>query len=93
MVARLRTVVRVCMLAFMLVPLGLTVPVASADPLDPPLAPFDALVMFQTSGDPWTAAEKAALERYQRPATASRRSTTRPTCAATTSGGTTSSAR
>ena len=27
---------------------------------------FDAIVMFQTSGDPWTAAEKAALEAYQR---------------------------
>lgn len=32
---------------------------------DTDLAHFDALVMFQTSGDPWTAAEKAALERYQ----------------------------
>jgi len=32
---------------------------------DADLARFDALVMFQTSGDPWTAAEKAALERYQ----------------------------
>ena len=33
---------------------------------DTDLARFDALVMFQTSGDPWTAAEKAALEKYQR---------------------------
>jgi type 1 glutamine amidotransferase len=33
---------------------------------DTDLARFDALVMFQTSGDPWTAAEKAALESYQR---------------------------
>jgi hypothetical protein len=33
---------------------------------DTDLARFDALVMFQTSGDPWTAAEKAAMERYQR---------------------------
>ena len=32
---------------------------------DADLARFDALVMFQTSGDPWTAAEKAAMERYQ----------------------------
>lgn len=32
---------------------------------DEDLARFDALVMFQTSGDPWTADEKAALERYQ----------------------------
>ncbi|RKQ93981.1 glucose/arabinose dehydrogenase [Solirubrobacter pauli] len=33
---------------------------------DADLARFDALVMFQTSGDPWTAAEKVALEKYQR---------------------------
>ena len=33
---------------------------------DTDLARFDALVMFQTSGDPWTAAEKAAMEKYQR---------------------------
>ena len=33
---------------------------------DTDLARFDALVMFQTSGDPWTASEKAALEKYQR---------------------------
>jgi PKD repeat protein/type 1 glutamine amidotransferase len=32
---------------------------------DTDLARFDALVMFQASGDPWTAAEKAAMERYQ----------------------------
>lgn len=32
---------------------------------DEDLARFDALVMFQTSGDPWTAEQKAALERYQ----------------------------
>ena len=32
---------------------------------DVDLATFDALLMFQTSGDPWTADEKAALERYQ----------------------------
>ncbi len=32
---------------------------------DADLARFDALVMFQASGDPWTAAEKAAMERYQ----------------------------
>ncbi|MEE6286919.1 ThuA domain-containing protein, partial [Georgenia sp. MJ173] len=32
---------------------------------DEDLAKFDALVMFQTSGDPWNADEKAALERYQ----------------------------
>ena len=32
---------------------------------DEDLAHFDALVMFQTSGDPWTEEEKAALERYQ----------------------------
>ncbi len=32
---------------------------------DEDLAQFDALVMFQTSGDPWNAEEKAALERYQ----------------------------
>ncbi|MBY5163860.1 ThuA domain-containing protein [Salsipaludibacter albus] len=32
---------------------------------DTDLATFDALVMFQASGDPWTAAEKAALEAYQ----------------------------
>jgi glucose/arabinose dehydrogenase/PKD repeat protein len=32
---------------------------------DADLAHFDALVMFQASGDPWTAEEKAALERYQ----------------------------
>ncbi|MGJ7442620.1 ThuA domain-containing protein [Aquipuribacter sp. MA13-6] len=32
---------------------------------DTDLATFDALVMFQTSGDPWNAEEKAALERYQ----------------------------
>jgi glucose/arabinose dehydrogenase/PKD repeat protein len=32
---------------------------------DDDLAHFDALVMFQASGDPWTAEEKAALERYQ----------------------------
>ncbi len=33
---------------------------------DADLQRFDALVMFQTSGDPWTAEEKAAMERYQR---------------------------
>jgi PKD repeat protein/type 1 glutamine amidotransferase len=33
---------------------------------DAKLATFDALVMFQASGDPWTAEEKAAMERYQR---------------------------
>src|SRR5688572_11102551 len=32
---------------------------------DANLAQYDAIVMFQTSGDPWTADEKAALERYQ----------------------------
>ncbi|WP_336922139.1 ThuA domain-containing protein [Aquipuribacter sp. SD81] len=32
---------------------------------DEDLAAYDALVMFQTSGDPWSAEEKAALERYQ----------------------------
>jgi glucose/arabinose dehydrogenase/PKD repeat protein len=32
---------------------------------DDDLARFDALVMFQASGDPWTSAEKAALEAYQ----------------------------
>ncbi|WP_158564241.1 ThuA domain-containing protein [Jiangella anatolica] len=32
---------------------------------DEDLAHFDALVMFQASGDPWTAEEKAAMERYQ----------------------------
>src|SRR5699024_5055148 len=42
--------------------------VASGDPwllTDESLAQFDALVMFQTSGDPWDAEQKAALERYQ----------------------------
>ncbi|MCB7137993.1 ThuA domain-containing protein [Cellulosimicrobium marinum] len=32
---------------------------------DTDLAQYDALVMFQASGDPWNADEKAALERYQ----------------------------
>ncbi|WP_127573369.1 ThuA domain-containing protein [Georgenia faecalis] len=32
---------------------------------DEDLAEFDALVMFQASGDPWNAEQKAALERYQ----------------------------
>ena len=32
---------------------------------DANLAQYDAIVMFQTSGDPWTAEEKAALQRYQ----------------------------
>jgi cytochrome c len=32
---------------------------------DTDLAQFDALIMFQTSGDPWSADQKAALERYQ----------------------------
>ncbi|MBD8080167.1 ThuA domain-containing protein [Cellulosimicrobium arenosum] len=32
---------------------------------DEDLAQYDALVMFQASGDPWNADEKAALERYQ----------------------------
>ncbi|MEE6274635.1 ThuA domain-containing protein, partial [Georgenia sp. MJ206] len=32
---------------------------------DEDLAEFDALVMFQTSGDPWTAEQKDALESYQ----------------------------
>src|SRR5699024_8409926 len=32
---------------------------------DEDLAKFDALVMFQASGDPWSADEKAAMERYQ----------------------------
>jgi hypothetical protein len=32
---------------------------------DEALARFDALVMFQASGDPWSAEEKAAMERYQ----------------------------
>ncbi|WP_459712919.1 ThuA domain-containing protein [Actinophytocola sp. KF-1] len=31
---------------------------------DESLSHFDALVMFQASGDPWNAEEKAALERY-----------------------------
>ncbi|RKF25522.1 ThuA domain-containing protein [Micromonospora globbae] len=31
---------------------------------DEDLAHFDALVMFQASGDPWTADQKAAMERY-----------------------------
>jgi cytochrome c len=31
---------------------------------DEGLAHYDALVMFQTSGDPWNAAQKAAMERY-----------------------------
>ncbi|WP_182905649.1 ThuA domain-containing protein [Microbispora sp. H13382] len=33
---------------------------------DADLAQFDALVMFQASGDPWTADQKAAMERYMR---------------------------
>jgi cytochrome c len=33
---------------------------------DEALSHFDALVMFQASGDPWTAGEKAAMERYMR---------------------------
>ncbi|WP_129667645.1 ThuA domain-containing protein [Phytoactinopolyspora endophytica] len=32
---------------------------------DEDLAHFDALVVFQANGDPWTAEEKAAMERYQ----------------------------
>ncbi|SDU61457.1 Glucose/arabinose dehydrogenase, beta-propeller fold [Jiangella alkaliphila] len=32
---------------------------------DEDLSHFDALIMFQASGDPWTAEEKAAMERYQ----------------------------
>ncbi len=32
---------------------------------DDDLAEFDALIMFQASGDPWTDDEKAAMERYQ----------------------------
>ncbi|KRE21210.1 ThuA domain-containing protein [Agromyces sp. Soil535] len=32
---------------------------------DTDLAGFDALIMFQASGDPWNADQKAALERYQ----------------------------
>jgi type 1 glutamine amidotransferase len=31
---------------------------------DADLAQFDAIMMFQTSGDPWTAEEKAALQRF-----------------------------
>src|SRR5690606_14043621 len=38
---------------------------------DEDLAQYDALVMFQTSGDPWNADEKAALEPYQRAAAGS----------------------
>ncbi|MEV0807246.1 ThuA domain-containing protein [Micromonospora sp. NPDC050200] len=33
---------------------------------DEDLSHFDALVMFQASGDPWTAGEKAAMERYMK---------------------------
>ncbi|GAA3885601.1 hypothetical protein GCM10022381_29680 [Leifsonia kafniensis] len=33
---------------------------------DADLAGFDAIIMFQTSGDPWNSDQKAALERYQR---------------------------
>ncbi|GAA1825092.1 ThuA domain-containing protein [Agromyces salentinus] len=33
---------------------------------DADLAEFDAIIMFQASGDPWNADQKAALERYQR---------------------------
>ncbi|MFD2024361.1 ThuA domain-containing protein [Promicromonospora aerolata] len=32
---------------------------------DTDLAQYDALVMFQASGDPWNAEQKAAMERYQ----------------------------
>ncbi|MGH3704772.1 MAG: ThuA domain-containing protein, partial [Agromyces sp.] len=32
---------------------------------DTDLAGFDAIIMFQASGDPWNADQKAALERYQ----------------------------
>lgn len=32
---------------------------------DQALAEYDAVIMFQTSGDPWNADQKAALERYQ----------------------------
>jgi cytochrome c len=32
---------------------------------DDDLAQYGALVMFQTNGDPWSAAQKGALERYQ----------------------------
>lgn len=32
---------------------------------DAGLAEYDALVMFQTSGDPWNADQKAAMERYE----------------------------
>ncbi|HEY1106273.1 MAG TPA: ThuA domain-containing protein, partial [Agromyces sp.] len=32
---------------------------------DTDLAGFDALIMFQASGDPWNADQRAALERYQ----------------------------
>jgi cytochrome c len=32
---------------------------------DADLAEFDAVIMFQTSGDPWNADQKAAIERYQ----------------------------
>ena len=55
---------------------------------------YDAIVMFQTSGDPWTGRREGgarALPGVRQ--AASRRSTTRPTCAATSRGGTASSAR
>ena len=32
---------------------------------DEGLAAFDAILVFQANGDPWNAAEKAALERWQ----------------------------
>ncbi|MCD2440921.1 ThuA domain-containing protein [Agromyces sp. SYSU K20354] len=32
---------------------------------DTELAKYDAVIMFQASGDPWNAEQKAALERYQ----------------------------
>jgi hypothetical protein len=54
---------------------------------DADLAQYDALVMFQASGDPWNAEQKAAMERYQQ-AGGGIVATTRRTCAAATPGGT-----
>jgi glucose/arabinose dehydrogenase/type 1 glutamine amidotransferase/regulation of enolase protein 1 (concanavalin A-like superfamily) len=45
---------------------GMTVTVSSDSSVftDENLAQFDAMIAFQINGDPWTAAEKAAMERW-----------------------------
>ncbi len=65
----------------------------SSEFTDEGLAEYDAIVAFQINGDPWTADEKAAMEHWTAAGGGIAAVHNARTCAATTRGGTTWSAR